>query len=102
MIRRVLLMGSIFLLSAHTAGAGPGTCEEVVAVGHTFASGPTTFDGAAIEIVRESRRELGLAVVAAAVEHGHRDAVADECSQQDFVAALDFLEGRDEAAEPGC
>ena len=38
---------SIFLISAHTAGAGPGTCEEVVAVGHTFASGPTTFDGAA-------------------------------------------------------
>lgn len=44
-------------------------------------------DGVAVEL----GGEIGLAVVAAAVEHGHRDAVFDEGAEQDFVAPLDVL-----------
>lgn len=43
--------------------------------------------------------ELGLAVVAAAVEDGDGDAVADEGAEEDFVAALDVFEGEVHLAE---
>jgi hypothetical protein len=43
--------------------------------------------------------ELRLAVVAAAVEDGDGDAVFDESAEEDFVAALDFLEGKVHLAE---
>ena len=35
------------LILAHAANADPATCEDIVAVGHTFVSGPASFDGSA-------------------------------------------------------
>ena len=52
-------------------------------------------DGVAVQLCGE----LGLAVVAAAVEDGDRDAVFDEGGEQDFVAALDVAQGKVHLAE---
>jgi hypothetical protein len=43
-------IAAIFGLSvvlANAAAADPATCEDIVAVGHTFISGPASFDGSA-------------------------------------------------------
>ena len=72
-------------------GGGRFLLESAIFGREAFCGG----DGVAVEF----GGELGLAVVAAAVEDGDGDAVADEGAEEDFVAALDVFEGEVHLAE---
>jgi hypothetical protein len=69
-----------------------GTASQSAVGGGEFFGGR---DGVAVEL----GGELGLAVVAAAVEDGDGDAVFDEGGEEDFVAALDVFQGKVHLAE---
>jgi hypothetical protein len=47
MTKSIFAIFGLSLLLANPAAADPDTCEDVVAVGHTFVSGPASFDGSA-------------------------------------------------------